>query len=180
MSEKKTAILQNPKKNILWIILAIAVIAVVGYSFLTSDLEVMEDKNGPDDYSLAIITEDNIINLDMGSMGLKKTSGMLSEGITFSSDNFNGVERIFLTNFIFSSDFRMDVTNFHVNSGNFRMCLVNDGEIVYDVQPGETFNEVLLRGLKGDFELIIAGESADFTFYLDRQFCDHYGIKIDN
>lgn len=180
MSENKTTILQDPKKNIWWIILAIAIIVFAGYSFLTSDLEVIEDQNGPDDYSLAVITDENIINMDRGSMGLKKSTDMLSSGITFSSENFNGVERILLTNFFFNSDFDMDVTNFHVNSGNFRMCIVNDGEIIYDVQPGEVFTRVLLHDLNGTFELIIAGESADFTFYLDRLFCEQYGITMDN
>ena len=29
------------------------------------------------------------------------------------------------------------------------------------------------------FELVIAGESADFEFYMDRMFCEHYGIATN-
>ena len=177
MSEKKTTILQDPRKNIGWIILAIAMIVFAGYSFLTNDLEPIEDINGPDDYSLAVITDENIIKQDMGAMNVHKSTGLLNDGITFSSKNFNGVYRIFLTNFLFNSDFEMDVAGFWVNSGNFRMCIVHEGKIIADVEPG-MFAECQLEDLNGTFELIIAGESADFEFTLDRLFCDHYGIKV--
>ena len=46
------------------------------------------------------------------------------------------------------------------------MCLVNNSKIIAEMEPGMT-SEVLLHDLNGSFELVIAGESADCTFYMD-------------
>ena len=175
MSEQKKITL---KKNILWIILAITMAVFFAGWMLGSDIEHIEDANGPDDTSLAVITDENIINQDMGALNVNLHRSLVNDGVTCESDNFSGVYRIFLTNFLFDSDFEMELSNFHVNSGNFRMCIVNEGKIIADVEPG-MFAEVSLSGLNGAFELIIAGESADFTFYMDKMFCERYGIMTD-
>ena len=160
------------------ILIALVVIIGCGYSFLTTDFKHIEDINGPDDYSLAVITDENIINQDIGALNVSLHRSLVNDGVTCESDNFSGVHRIFLTNFLFNSDFEMELANFHVNSGNFRMCIVNEGKIIADVEPG-MFAEVRLENLNGVFELIIAGESADFTFYMDRWFCERYGIMTE-
>ena len=169
----------NPKQNnILWIILVIAILAFGSYSLLTGTADPIEDINGPDDYSLAVITNENIINQDLGARNVSIVTNalnLLNDGVTIKSGDFSGVYRIFLTNFLFNSDFTMDIAGFWVNSGNFRMCIVNDGKIICDVEPGALVN-VSLSDLNGAFELVIAGESADFEFTLDRYFCERYGI----
>ena len=71
----------------------------------------------------------------------------------------------------------MDITGLWVNGGNFRMCIVNDGKIIADVESG-MFATCELSDLNGSFELVIAGESADFEFTLDRLFCEQYGIEV--
>lgn len=175
MTEKKTNL---PKNNLLYILIAVAVVVFCGYSFLISDLKPIEDTNGPEDTSLAVITDENIIKQDMGARNVSIVSGIfnpLNDGVTIKSDNFSGVYRVFLTNFLFDSDFDMDIAGFWVNSGNFRMCIVNEGKIIADVAPDMLVN-VSLSDLNGAFELIIAGESADFEFTLDRMFCEQYGI----
>ena len=154
-------------------------VVVGGYLFLTDDLEHIEDANGPDNYALVTITDENIIKQDMGALNVSKSTGLLNDGVTFKSDKFTGVYRVFVTNFFLNSDFQMDLAGFWVNGGNFRMCIVNNDEIIADVEPG-SFPEVLLHDLNGSFELVIAGESADFEFTLDRVFCEQYGIGIDN
>lgn len=174
MTDKKTSPKQN---NLLYILIAVAVVVICGYSFLNSDLKHIEDTNGPEDYTLTTITDENIIKQDMGALNVSKSTGLLNDGVTFKSDKFTGVYRVFQTNFLFNSDFRMDLLNFHVNSGNFRMCLVNNGKIIAEVEPGMT-SEVLLHDLNGSFELVIAGESADFTFYMDSWFCEQYNITV--
>ena len=166
------------KANLLWIIVAIAVLVFGGYSLLTSVPDPIKDTNGPDDYSLAVITDENIIKQDIGARNVSIVSGslnFLNSGVTIKSSDFTGVYRLFLTNFMFNSDFDMDIAGFWVNSGNFRMCIVNEGKIIADVEPGMLVN-VSLEDLNGSFELVIAGESADFEFTLDRMFCEHYGI----
>ena len=172
---------ENPeqKANIWWILLTVAILVFGGYSLLTNDLEHIEDANGPDDYSLVTITDENIITQDIGALNVQMASGLfnpLNDGISIKSDKFTGVYRIFQTNFLFNSDFDMDIAGFWVNSGNFRMCIVNDGKIIADVEPDMLVN-VSLENLNGSFELIIAGESADFEFTLNRSFCERYNIE---
>ena len=174
MTDKKTSPKQN---NLLYILIAVAVVVICGYSFLNSDLKHIEDTNGPEDYSLVTITDENIIKQDMGALNVKKSTGLLNDGVTFKSDKFTGVYRVFQTNFFFDSDFLMDVAGFWINSGNFRMCIVNDGKIIATVEPG-MFATCELSDLNGSFELVIAGESADFEFTLDRLFCEQYGIEV--
>ena len=174
MTDKKTSPKQN---NLLYILIAVAVVVICGYSFLNSDLKHIEDTNGPDDYTLTTITDENIIKQDMSALNVSKSTGLLNDGVTFKSDKFTGVYRVFQTNFFFDSDFLMDVAGFWVNSGNFRMCIVNDGKIIATVEPG-MFATCELSDLNGSFELVIAGESADFEFTLDRLFCEQYGIEV--
>ena len=85
--------------------------------FLIDGMEHIEDTNGPDNYALAIITDENIIKQDMGSMNVKKSTGLLNDGITFSSKKFSGVYRLFVKNFFLNSDFHMDMAGFWVNGG---------------------------------------------------------------
>lgn len=174
MTDKKTSPKQN---NLLYILIAVAVVVICGYSFLNSDLKHIEDTNGPDDYTLTTITDENIIKQDMGALNVSKSIGLLNDGVTFKSDKFTGVYRVFQTNFFFDSDFLMDVAGFWVNNGNFRMCIVNDGKIIANVEPG-MFATCELSDLNGSFELVIAGESADFEFTLNRLFCEQYGIEV--
>ncbi len=174
MTDKKTSPKQN---NLLYILIAVAVVVICGYSFLNSDLKHIEDTNGPEDYTLTTITDENIIKQDMGALNVSKSTGLLNDGVTFKSDKFTGVYHVFQTNFFFDSDFLMDVAGFWVNSGNFRMCIVNDGKIIATVEPG-MFATCELSDLNGSFELVIAGESADFEFTLDRLFCEQYGIEV--
>ena len=174
MTDKRTSPKQN---NLLYILIAVAVVVICGYSFLTSDLKHIEDTNGPDDYTLTTITDENIIKQDMGALNVSKSTGLLNDGVTFKSDKFTGVYRVFQTNFFFDSDFLMDVAGFWVNGGNFKMCIVNDEKIIATVEPG-MFATCELSDLNGSFELVIAGESADFEFTLDRVFCEQYGIEV--
>ena len=169
--------LNEKTKKTLSLIGALVVAVVVLVGVFLGGTEHIEDTNGPDDYTLTTITDENIIKQDMGALNVSKSTGLLNDGVTFKSDKFSGVYRVFQTNFFFDSDFLMDVAGFWVNSGNFRMCIVNDGKIIATVEPG-MFATCELSDLNGSFELVIAGESADFEFTLDRLFCEQYGIEV--
>ena len=55
--------------------------------------------------------------------------------------------------------------------------MIFDGaEHIEDTNDDANFE---LADLYGSFELIIAGECADFSFTLDKMFCDQYGIEIE-
>ena len=165
------------KGNLLWGLMAVAMIAVAAVWMMGDDLEHIEDTNGTDNYTLQTITDENIVKGDVGALNFRKHTSPLNDGITFSSDRFTGVAEIMLTNFVFPSDFDLEVTGFHVNSGNFKMAVVHDETIVAVIEP-DLFPSCYLEDVTGTVSLVIAGESADFTFSLDRLFCEQYDITI--
>lgn len=167
---------KNPKlNNLILLIIVIFFAAGLGCTFLFSRVEHIEDTNGPDDYSLTTITDENIIKRDIGSRNLHIGTDSFSDSVTISSGKFTGVYQVFETSFLFDSDFTMDLLSFQISSGNFKMCIVNNGEIIATVEPGIS-PTCHLEDLNGDFALVIAGESADFAFALDGLFCEQYGI----
>jgi hypothetical protein len=122
----------------------------------------IEDTNGPDNFALNTITDQNILKRDLPSGGYgTKTSGLLSKTVTHSGKDFSGVVEVLWTDMI-AGDFVLDLMDFTVTGGNFRMVLVHEGAIVADIAPGTT--EIVLKDVKGDVALRIAGESADFSF----------------
>ena len=159
-------------KKILFGIMGVAVIVVCVFSFLTSDLEHIEDTNGPDDISLTTITDQDIIEHKMGSMGLRKSTNNLNNTIRFSSDKFTGVYEIMWTNIVFSTGLRIDWMDYEVNGGNFEMVVLVDGQIAAVAEPG--VDHVELGAVKGDVSLVIAGESADFSFRMFQHDYDSY------
>ena len=156
---------------------AVVLIVVAVFWFMGGALEHIEDTNGAANYNLQTITDQNMINQDIGSLNLKSSTGFLNDGVTFKSDKFTGVYRIMLTNYIFPSDFVVDVAGFTVNNGNFKMVVVNDDKIVAVIEPG-IFANCRLENLIGSVSLVIAGESADFSFTLDAFFCNQYDITV--
>ena len=126
--------------------------------------EVYEDTNGPDDYTLQTITDDDIINLKVGGAGISyKESNFM--GITSSEyygKNFNGVHRLFLTNYILPSDVTVSISYINVDSGNFKMIAVLDDEIIQEFPIGTFSEDFYFENIKGAFAIYVAGESAAF------------------
>jgi hypothetical protein len=151
------------------IAIAVLVIAVCVWSFLTNPLEHIEDTNGPDNFALTTITDENIINLDTGALGgPNKSKGLITgDAIEFSADKFTGVTEILYDNYWGPSDFVLDMTNYEIHGGNFRMVVVRDGKIVAELEPG-MFVEYRLEDVTGTVSLRIAGESAAFKFYINQ------------
>ena len=161
------------KKDILVLILAVAFVAVFVIMFLGSDLEHIEDTNGLDDFSLTTITDDDIISMKMGALnpagvhrGKVDIGGVtISSGVKISSENFTGVHEVLYNNYILPSDFEVNLSGFTVESGNFRMVVVHEDEIVATIEPG-LFAEYRLEDVTGRVSVRIAGESAAYTFYM--------------
>ena len=129
-----------------------------------------EDTNGADNFNLQTITDQNIIKWDIGASGLAYTEedlgGVLSAS-EYSSKNFNGVEQIFLTNFLLPSDIEVYVGHMNVKHGNFKLAVINNDEIIYEI-PMDSFSETFrFEDLTGTFSSHVAGESAAFDFYLN-------------
>ncbi len=130
------------------------------------------DTNGADDYSLQTITDENIIHLDLGASGLGYRESNLA-GFLISSEyyskNFNGVEQIYLTNFILPSDIEIYIGTMNVTSGNFKLAVVNDETIIFEI-PLDAFGETFrFENISGTFSIHAAGESAAFEFHIDVQ-----------
>ena len=151
----------------------LATLLAVGLCFgLTGCGTVYEDTNGEDDYSLQTITEENIVNLDLGASGFahEKTEAFGVTSEEYKSKNFNGVERLYLTNFIAKSDVNIYVGHFNLKKGNIRLVCVLDGKIIKDI-PVDTFAEIIrFEDIKGTFEIMIAGESANFSLNIDPEY----------
>lgn len=128
-----------------------------------------EDTNGADNFTLQTITDRNIIALDTGASGLRYTQDNADSTITsseFSAKAFNGVEQIYQTNFLLSSDVSVYIGHMNVKSGNFKLAVLNNDEIIQEI-PLDAFNETFLfEDMKGDFSIRVAGESAAFSFFL--------------
>lgn len=131
--------------------------------FLQDDLEHIEDTNGPDDYSLTTITDQQIIDKSVGALNVKQKKSLIGDTIEFSSDKFTGVYEILYDNYIGSSDFEINLYSFTVNEGNFKMVVIHDDEIVATLEP-DLMLDYRLENVKGKVSLVIAGESADFAF----------------
>lgn len=145
------------------------VLIIMMFVMLTACGEKYEDTNGADDYSLQTITDDDIIHLSTGASGLtyseQNLGGMHSS--EYSSKNFNGVEQIYLTSFILPSDVYVYIGHMAVESGNFKLAVINNDEIIQEI-PLDSFNEeILFEDLTGDFSVHVAGENAAFEFYID-------------
>ena len=148
-------------KKIIAILGAVALVAVATVWFMSSDLKHIEDTNGADNYSLQTITDSNIINRDVGAMGLNIHKSAVSGVTTYSSEKFTGVEEIYGNN-IWGNRFEITVNHARVDSGNFRIVLLEDEHIVHEFRLNELTQTYVLENPSGYISLRIAGESADF------------------
>lgn len=169
-------------KNILWIVFAIAIVAIGVVMFiLNPGPEHIEDTNGADNYSLQTITEQDVIEQKMGARGtvrerethLDIAGWSVSEGIRYSSKKFTGVSMIYNTTLMKGSDIHVTLAEFEIKEGNFAFYIVFDGEVVGKVEPSENaLAEFLLENVEktGTLEYVIAGESASFEFVAPTDF----------
>jgi len=163
----------NPKtKNILIGVLVVIFLVVFAVWMLKSPRpEHIEDTNGADNYSLQTITEQDVVEQQMGSRGsINKNEshlGNISSGIKYSSKKFTGVNRLHTSTIFKGSDIYVSLSSFEVKEGNFAFYIVFDGEVVGKLEPNDdAVVEFTLENVEktGGLEYIIAGESANFSF----------------
>lgn len=163
--------MKNKQKNNPLLLIGLVILGVAVFFLFFNGMEQIEDVNGPDDYSLATLTDADILANTLQSVGgPKRTTGRLtlpsgwalSDGVELWSDEFSGVAEILWAEYILPSDFCLDLSSFTVESGNFRMVVINNGEIIAEIQPGEDV-QCLIEGLTGTTAVRIAGESAAFS-----------------
>ncbi len=150
-------------KKTLTIIGAVLLVAICCIWFLNSDLEHIEDTNGSDNYGLQTITDSNIVNRDVCAMGLETKTDTISNTTTYSSNKFTGVEEIYGTNII-GNRFEITINHARVDSGNFKIVLLEHDKIVHEFKLNELTQTYVLDNPDGYISLRIAGESAHFMF----------------
>lgn len=153
-------------KNIAIGIVAVALLLYGGYTIFTSDLEHIEDTNGPDNYRLQEITDYNIINMDIGALNYTVRDQALSNLPLVTSDKFTGVADVYTSN-IWGNRFDITLYTTEVKSGNMRIVLIHNDEIVHEFKLNELTETYTLQNPNGFVALRIAGESADFKFSYD-------------
>lgn len=170
------------KKNVLWIVFAVAIIVVcVVMFFINPGPEHIEDTNGADNYALQTITKQDVVKQEMGMRGtvnerethLEIAGWSVSEGIRYSSDKFTGVYMIHSSTLFKGSDIYVSLAEFEIKEGNFAFYIVFDGEVIGQVTPGDgAFSEFLFENVEktGTLEYVIAGESASFEFVATADF----------
>ena len=155
--------LNEKTKKILIGIGAIVLIVVAAVWFMQSDLEHIEDTNGADNYNLQTITDSNIINRDIGAMGLKISNSTVANTTSYSSEKFTGVEEIYGENIV-ANRMEFNINHASVTEGNFKIVLLVDDEIVHEFKLNELMQTYVLENPSGYVSLRIAGESANFMF----------------
>ena len=150
-------------KNKLFVPVILIVVIIAGIMLFNTDLEHIEDTNGADNFELQTITDADIAKIEMGSLNVGVSTNNITNMNEISSSKFTGVYEVLYTNLIGKSDFLLNIYDFQVNGGNFKMVVVHNGEIVHTITP-ENAEEFRLEDISGTVSLVIAGESADFSF----------------
>ena len=169
------AISEGMKKTLGGVFAVVLLAVGAAWMLLNPGPEHIEDRNGPDNYSLQQITKEDVVALKMGSRGGPSESETqwnfgplsVSSGIKYSSRKFTGVYRLYSCTIFKGSDIYVQLADFQVKSGNFAFYVVFDGRVVGEVKPDEfgtaqfTMENV---NKTGTLDYIIAGESANFSF----------------
>lgn len=159
-------------KKLLWTLFAIAMIAAGIYFFVFGERmeEHIPDANGPDNYSLAVITHEQIEAGDRMSKGglttrtKKSLLGLGVSEITYSCKEFSGVYMLDMFDLL-DGELSFEIYEFEVASGNFQIVVVCNDQVVGTVDPGESSVHYILEDSpSGTYEILLVGESADFTF----------------
>lgn len=163
-------------KNKLFVPVILITVIIAGIMLFNTDLEHIEDTNGADNFELQTITDEDIAKIEMGSLNVGVSTNNITNMTEISSSKFTGVYEVLYTNLIGKSDFLLNIYDFQINSGNFKMVVVHDGEIVHTITP-ENAEEFLLEDISGTVSLVIAGESADFSFEMAKFEYDSFSHK---
>lgn len=150
-------------KNKLFVPVILVIVIIGAVMILNSDLEHIEDTNGAENFELQTITDEDIAKIEMGSLNVTTSTDNITNMTEISSKKFTGVYEVLYTNLLGKSDFVLELYELEVNSGNFKMVIVHDGKIV-KVLTEENYEETVLDDINGTVSLVIAGESADFSF----------------
>lgn len=153
--------MNNGTKKILGIVVGVViVVAAVVVIFFGPDNQI-EDTNGPDNFALATITDEDIIACEMSSEGLGKKTGALT-ATTYHSNKYSGVDMLEAWDYC-SAGQTITANHMTVTEGNFCFAVVLNGKIVHKFELNQLTQSYTTEEA-GELYLVIAGESANFSF----------------
>ncbi|MBE6747884.1 MAG: hypothetical protein E7557_01475 [Ruminococcaceae bacterium] len=149
---------KNPKTMIILFVVAIIAIFAFFPSFVGNEKEI-KDTNGPDDFSLCELTDEDIIEGIDGDLVESHQEG--SSTHSFYGKLFTGAETIY--NFENpQASYTINLSKLKVTEGNIRVVVVIDNKIVYDFEPNKNSQSYTITGFTENASLRVAGESAFF------------------
>lgn len=122
----------------------------------------IEDTNGENDYSLATLTNEDLLKGASSSTQVGFLHTQINDTHTVKVSKFSGVEvleSVRATESIKSITFLVECTR---KSGNLYVYVRCDGQIVGDFEIGAKDELVLDNPAPGKYELCVAGESASY------------------
>lgn len=162
-------------KKILLMVGVLAFVVAAGAWILFGGTDHIEDTNGPEDVSLQTITDQQIIDRSIGSIGGPDISRsfLTGDAVEFSAEKFTGVHEILYDNFIGPSDFEVNLSAYEIYGGNFELVVVHNDEIIAVLEP-DLFVDYRVEDITGYISLRIAGESASFSFSMSEYEYDRH------
>ena len=155
---------RNPIVSLITIIAVIAFIVVFCVLWFSGpQMEQIADTNGADNYSLQTITDREIIDNSSSSTGLNTSKNELTKNCSAFSNEFSGIDEI-PTNVYSGIGDTIEVSKINLKSGNIKFAVVCDGKIVHEFTPNEANQSYTTDITQGLYQIIVAGESADFEF----------------
>ena len=152
-------------------IVLIGIVVTVCMLVFGETMEHIEDTNGPDNFSLATITEADVIKNEMNCAGAPDTTKknfsiagiQLSNSIKYESKKFSGIYDV-VTEYSFGGTIDFTLYDFQVTGGNLQVYVVAGDQIIGTLEPGQEvrFTYELTEGAQ--VRLVLAGESAAFCF----------------
>ncbi len=160
---RPTLFRRNPIVNLIFGIFAIAIVVVfIVLMCIGSPVEQIEDTNGAENFTLQTITNENIVNSDVDSTGTNTSKNKLTKTYTCSSNKFSGVEQLD-TNIFSGTGDTITIEKLEVNGGNLKVAVVENNRIVHEFNLNESDQSYTVNGGAGTYNLMLAGESADFS-----------------
>ena len=154
--------------------IALLIVLCIGVVFCLCACHI-EDKNGPDDYSLVEITDEKILK---NTTSYTQTGAVASESqheVEFDCRKFSGVKT--LKKITYTGGIRLEINyDIELDGGNFRAVLIHDGEIVMDLPVGED-QQIVIDSPKRSYEIKIAGESADVEIELEYKITENSPVQ---
>lgn len=143
----------------------LCLITVLSLLFCLAGCGGIEDTNGPDDFSLVTITDEDICSGKLSYSAMMSSTTNINNKLTLKIRKFSGVKEPDSPVARVKTNgetliFRTDIT---VTAGNFRACIVRDNEEIVGEFPIDVAGEVRIENAVGTYSLRIAGESAAFS-----------------